>query len=324
MSSDTATLPTLLRQAAAHAAGGQQYPPGTLYVVATPIGNLADLSLRAIHVLGLVDAVACEDTRVSGGLLHRIGLQAQLLAVHQHNEQRAAAEIVARLSQGERIAYVSDAGTPAVSDPGARLVAAVHAAGLRVVPVPGPSSVAAALSVAGDGAAAAQGGAFAFVGFAPAKGRERKQAVDDLVARFETTVLFEAPHRMADLATALAERCPARTLTLCRELSKQFEQIDVMACRDLPAWLAADAQRLKGEFALVLHAVEPVQATAALAPATERMLQALLASLPLKQAVALCADATGAARNVLYDQALAWKAAQDAAAVDDSGEGLAD
>ncbi|MEY8879636.1 MAG: SAM-dependent methyltransferase, partial [Leptothrix sp. (in: b-proteobacteria)] len=142
--------PALWLQAAADAAGTQQYSSATLYVVATPIGNMADLSLRAIHVLGLVDAVACEDTRVSAGLLQRIGLHKPLLAVHEHNEGSAAQGVVQRLQAGERIAYVSDAGTPAVSDPGARLVAAVRAAGLRVVPIPGASSVVTALSAAGD------------------------------------------------------------------------------------------------------------------------------------------------------------------------------
>ena len=149
-------------------AASQSYPAGTLYVVATPIGNVADLSLRALHVLGLADAVACEDTRNTGQLLSRVGLQRPLVAVHEHNEREAAGRIAARLAAGERIAYVSDAGTPGISDPGARLVEAVRAAGHPVVPLPGPSAAVAALSVAGD-LLDAGAGRFTFAGFLPSK-----------------------------------------------------------------------------------------------------------------------------------------------------------
>ena len=165
--------PALLQRAAAEAAGAQQYPAGALYVVATPIGNLADLTLRAIHVLGLVDALACEDTRVSAGLLRHLGLDKPLIALHQHNETQAAALVLQRLAQGQRVAYVSDAGTPAVSDPGAALVAQVAAAGHRVLPIPGASSALAALSVAGD----ARSSGFDFIGFLPARGAERAAAL---------------------------------------------------------------------------------------------------------------------------------------------------
>ena len=166
----------MLQQAAAAAAGAQQYPAGALYVVATPIGNLADMTLRAMHVLTLVDAVACEDTRVTGGLLRHLGLDKPLLALHEHNESRAAAAVVERLGEGQRIAYVSDAGTPAISDPGAALVGAVRAAGRRVIPIPGPSSAVAAVSVAGD--ALADG--FRFAGFLPSKAGERRAALEAL------------------------------------------------------------------------------------------------------------------------------------------------
>ncbi|HJW11663.1 MAG TPA: SAM-dependent methyltransferase, partial [Albitalea sp.] len=164
---------SLLLQAAQAAAGGQQYPAAALYVVATPIGNLADLSLRAIHVLSLVDAVACEDTRHSAPLLRHLGLDKPLLAVHEHNEREAAHGVLARLARGERVAYVSDAGTPAVSDPGAALVAAVQAAGYATLPVPGASSAVAAMSVAGD----VHASGFVFTGFLPARGAERALAV---------------------------------------------------------------------------------------------------------------------------------------------------
>ena len=291
----------LQRDAAAAAAGGQQYPAATLYVVATPIGNLADLTLRAIHVLGLVDAVACEDTRVSAGLLRHLGLHKPLVALHQHNEQGESARIVARLQAGERVAYISDAGTPAISDPGAVLVAAVAAAGLRAVPIPGASSAAALLSVAGD--AAAEG--FDFVGFLPTKAAERRTRVQALVGQARSQVLFEAPHRIQALVALLAELCPAQTVTLGRELTKQFETVHTAPAASLPAWLAADAQRERGEFVLVLHAAPRAAAGAAELPADAlRALDLLLAELPLKQAVSLAAAISGAPRNGLYEAAL--------------------
>lgn len=299
--------PALWLQAAADAAGAQQYPPATLYVVATPIGNMADITLRAIHVLGLVDAVACEDTRVSAGLLQRLKLHKPLLAVHEHNEGSAAQGVIQRLAAGERIAYVSDAGTPAVSDPGARLVAAVRAAGHRVVPLPGASSVVTALSAAGDSAAAG----FAFHGFLPAKGSARSQALARAVAEPLACVLFEAPHRIEALADALATACPERRVSICRELTKQFEQIDTTSCAALPAWLALDADRCRGEFVLVLHALPAVAADAAGPSASaERLLLTLLAALPLRQAVDLAAEACELPRKALYQRALAWKAEQ--------------
>lgn len=292
-----------MRQAAAAAAGGQNFPAGALYVVATPIGNLADLSLRAIHVLVLADAIACEDTRHSAPLLRALGIEGKpLLALHEHNEREAAVGVIERLARGERVAFVSDAGTPAVSDPGAALVAAVSAAGHRCLPLPGASAAAAALSVAGD----AQGQGFVFRGFLPAKGGERAQALQRLVAGRDTTVLFEAPHRIEALARELATACGSRPITVCRELTKQFETVHTLTCAALPAWLAADANRQRGEFVLVLHAVAAAD-DAAGAAAHDRILDALLAALPLKQAVALAVELTGAPRNALYERALARK-----------------
>ncbi|SHM14059.1 16S rRNA (cytidine(1402)-2'-O)-methyltransferase [Rhizobacter sp. OV335] len=292
---------SLLLKAAEAAAGAQQYPAGTLYVVATPIGNLADITLRAIHVLSLVDAVACEDTRHSAQLMRHLGLDKPLLAVHEHNEREAAQAVVARLGRGERVAYVSDAGTPAVSDPGAVLVAAAQAAGHRCVPLPGASSALVALSVAGDTVT----GGFEFVGFLPAKGAERQRALAAVAARASAQVLFEAPHRIEALATALAGACGARPLTVCRELTKQFENVATMPADQLPAWLAADANRVRGEFVLVLHG-QAVSSGDDEARATAT-LQTLLAELPLKQAVSLAASLTGQARNVLYEHALRLK-----------------
>jgi 16S rRNA (cytidine1402-2'-O)-methyltransferase len=297
-------LPAIIAQAAQAAAAGQHWPSATLYVVATPIGNRADLTLRAVHALALVDAVACEDTRVSGTLLAHLGIAKPLIALHEHNEREAAAQVIARLARGERVAHVSDAGTPAVSDPGAALVAAVRAAGHTCVPIPGASSVVAALSVAGD----TQAAGFAFVGFAPSKAAERRTWLAGLAQRRrESVVLFETPHRIAALLDALAEAMPARRLTIARELTKQFENVHTLAAGDAPAWLAADANRSRGEFALVLHAQRDEGAADALGHESERVLALLLAELPLKQAVALAASISGAPRNALYQRALALR-----------------
>jgi 16S rRNA (cytidine1402-2'-O)-methyltransferase len=292
---------TLLLQAAEAAAGLQQYPAATLYVVATPIGNLADISLRAIHVLALVDAVACEDTRHTAPLLRHLGLDKPLLAVHQHNEREAADAVLARLAQGQRVAYVSDAGTPALSDPGAVLVAAAQAAGYRTLPLPGASSALAALSVAGDTLSTG----FAFVGFLPARGTERQQALNALAALPDTQVLFEAPHRIEALVADLAAACPSRPVTVCRELTKQFETVLTRPAGQLPAWLAEDSNHSRGEFVLVVHAQAAAEGTGP--TQADITLQVLLAELPLKQAVALTASLTGAPRNALYERALALK-----------------
>ncbi len=291
----------LALDAARAAAGAQHYPGGALYVVATPIGNLADITLRALHVLAIADAIACEDTRHTAPLLRAYGIDGKpLIALHEHNEAEAANGVIARLQAGERIAYVSDAGTPAVSDPGARLVAACAAAGLRVLPLPGASSVTTAISAAG----LAGDGHFVFGGFLPNKAGERQAAVDALAHEPRAVVLLEAPHRIAALADALAA-LGARPVTVGRELTKQFEQIATLPCADLPAWLAVDAQRQRGEFALVLHSAPDTDDGAD----SERVLRLLLAELPLKSAVKLAADITGAPRNALYELALALKSA---------------
>lgn len=289
--------------AANDAAAAQHYPQGALYVVATPIGNLSDITLRALHVLQLVDAIACEDTRHTQALLRAYGMDrggSALIALHQHNEQEAAQQLISRLQAGERVAYVSDAGTPAVSDPGARLVAAVRAAGLTVVPLPGASSVTTALSAAG---AVDEHGAFVFAGFLPAKAGERAAAVQALAAETRTVVLLEAPHRIEALAAALAP-LGERLVTLGRELSKQFEQITTRPAQELADWLATDAQRSRGEFVVVLH---PQAAGGDSGEASLRVLDLLLAELPLKSAVRLAAEITGAPRNSLYDAALQRK-----------------
>ena len=291
--------------AAQDAAGGQNYPLGALYVVATPIGNLADITLRSLHVLKLADVVACEDTRHTQAMLRAYGIDksaSQLLAVHQHNESEAAQTVIERLNQGQRVAYVSDAGTPAISDPGARLVAAVRRVGLRALPLPGASSVTTALSVAGIASGGAEQGAFVFAGFLPSKSNERATAVLHLASETRSVVLLEAPHRIEALAAALAV-LGARNLTVGRELTKQFEEIASLPAQEFPIWLKADPNRCRGEFVLVLH---PVESVVAVGP-EHRILKMLLEELPLKTAVKLTADITGTSRNTLYDTALAWK-----------------
>jgi 16S rRNA (cytidine1402-2'-O)-methyltransferase len=296
--------------AARQAAAAQHYPHSALYVVATPIGNLADISLRALHVLELADFVACEDTRHTLAMLRAYGIDkrsSQLLAVHQHNEAEAAQSVLAHLQRGARVAYASDAGTPAISDPGARLVALVQSQGLRAIALPGASSVTAALSVAGLAAAGEHGSGFVFLGFLPGKAGERARAVQSLATQALAVVLLEAPHRMEALARELAALTP-RSITVCRELTKQFEEVTTIDVAALVNWLAEDANRLRGEYVLVLHA-----ASAPAHPQTDNhVLQLLLAHLPLKTAVRLCADITGKPRNELYAQALALRPGEQA------------
>ena len=290
---------------AAHAAAAaQNHPIGTLYVVATPIGNLADISLRALHVLSLCDTLACEDTRHSQTLLRAYGIDKSAthwLAVHQHNEAEAAEEVIRRLQAGQRVAYVSDAGTPAVSDPGARLAWQVQKAGLRVVPLPGASSVTALLSACGTPSPDSAG--FVFVGFLPSKATERSQAVAHLEQEPRTQVLLEAPHRIEALTHALAA-LGNRAVTIGRELTKQFEEIATMPAQELSAWLEANAQRTRGEFALVVHA-QPQERTAG--ADNDRLLNILMQELPLKTAVKVAAELSGEAKNALYERALILK-----------------
>jgi 16S rRNA (cytidine1402-2'-O)-methyltransferase len=292
---------------AAHAAAAtQNHPAGTLYVVATPIGNLADISLRALHVLSLCDTLACEDTRHSQTLLRAYGIDkssSHWLAVHQHNEAEAAEEVIRRLQAGQRVAYVSDAGTPAVSDPGARLAWQVQHAGLRVMPLPGASSVTTLLSACGTPAHDSSG--FVFVGFLPSKATERGHAVELLAHEARTQILLEAPHRIEALAAALAV-LGERPVTVGRELTKQFEEIATVAAMDLTAWLQGNAQRTRGEFALVIHAHAHERAAGS---DNDRLLQILMQELPLKTAVKVAAEISGEAKNALYDRALELKQA---------------
>ena len=287
--------------AAQDAAGQQHYPQGALYLVATPIGNLADIGLRALQVLGLADTVACEDTRHTASLLKAYGLHKPLLAVHQHNEVEAAQAVIARLREGQRVAYVSDAGTPGVSDPGARLVDAAVAADLRCVPIPGPSSLTSLLSVTGH---AGWDGRFVFLGFLSTRATERQREIGAMATSSMATLILEAPHRIEALARDLAV-LGERPVTVGRELTKQFEEVARVSAAGLASWLGQEPHRTRGEFVLLVH---PPAAAApdeeGLDAATLRTLDLLLAELPVKAAVKLCAEITGAARNALYACAL--------------------
>ena len=288
--------------AAQDASASQAHPPACLYVLATPIGNLADIGLRALHVLTLADALACEDTRHSQALLRSYGVakpSGAFLALHQHNETGAAEDVILRLQSGQRVAYLSDAGTPAISDPGAKLVAMVQAAGFRVIPIPGASSVTALLSVSG-----CQGdGSFVFLGFLPSKSQERQTAIQAMTQEARAQVFLEAPHRIEAVAKDMA-LLGERMLSVGRELTKQFEEVAVMPANKLSAWLGESAQRSKGEFALVLH---PLTVAPSGLGEAERVLDLLLAELPTKSAVRLAAQITGAPRNALYALALQKK-----------------
>jgi len=278
----------------ASGAAAQDLPAAALYVVATPIGNAADITLRALWVLSKVDAIAAEDTRTTGALLRRYGIHTRLLAAHQHNENAAATAIVGRLREGGRIALVSDAGTPAISDPGVRLVRAVLEAGLRVIPVPGPSSMTAAASAAG-----LHGDLLAFAGFLPPGSRERERRLRELAARGEAFVLFEAPHRVAATAVELAAALDAqRRVVIARELTKKFETLQACRAEQLPAAIGGQP---RGEFVLLVDAADAQTALAGEVDAgTRRWLAALAEALPASRAAAVAAKASGLPRERLY------------------------
>jgi 16S rRNA (cytidine1402-2'-O)-methyltransferase len=273
-----------------------------LSIVATPIGNLGDITLRALETLRQADVVACEDTRHARRLLDHHGIRAQLLALHEHNEQQAAEKLIGLLAAGKRVALVSDAGTPGVSDPGARAVAAVRAAGYRVMPLPGPNAAIAALSAAG-----LDDPAFHFVGFLPAKVGARRTVIEGIKPIAATLVFYEAPHRIEEtIADLVALLEPEREIVIARELTKLFEQIVRLPLPAAPAWLAADENRRRGEFVLLVSAPPP---RAGIDAESERILKLLLAELPVKQAAKLASEIAGAAKNDLYRKALEIKAA---------------
>jgi len=274
---------------------------GTLYVVATPIGNLADASPRALETLRGVRLIACEDTRVTRTLLARHGIATPTAALHEHNERAATGKLISFLLEDKSIALVSDAGTPGLSDPGAHLVAEAHRAGIRVSPIPGPSAAAAALSASGFA-----GGRFLFAGFLPPSGAERRRQIEALDAPLPV-VLYEAPHRVQRTLEELRARLgDAREVVVARELSKKFEQVARLPLGAARAWLEADPARLQGEFVLVLAPGGDQPDAAAVDP--ERVLELLLGELSPSDAARLAAKICGVPKNALYQKALASKA----------------
>jgi 16S rRNA (cytidine1402-2'-O)-methyltransferase len=272
-----------------------------LYVVATPIGNLRDITLRALDVLAGADVVAAEDTRNTSHLLKHHGIYAkQLIAVHQHNERGAAEKMVASIQSGQSVAFVSDAGTPAVSDPGALLVQAVLAAGLKVIPIPGPAAVVAALSASGINAPH-----FLFYGFLPNKSAARRTVMQGLISHPYTLVFYEAPHRIVECVADLHEVLGgARQIVLAREVTKLFETIHSCSLAEAQSWLLSDANQQRGEFVVLVSGAQPAEGMPA---ETLSMLAVLMEDLPLKQAVQLTAKVTGANRSELYQLALEMK-----------------
>jgi 16S rRNA (cytidine1402-2'-O)-methyltransferase len=274
----------------------------TLYVVATPIGNLQDITLRALEVLKTVDAIAAEDTRHTSHLLSHFAIQKKLIAVHEHNEQKSAQILLERLQAGESIALVTDAGTPGISDPGAIVVDVLREAGVNVVPVPGASAVIAALSASGITA-----NGFVFYGFLPASGSQRRKTLEALKSYSSTLVFYEAPHRIIECVEDLAKVLGGeRRITIARELTKTFETFHRCALQDAKLWLESDPNQQRGEFVLLVEAAAIVE-EAAISEDAERVLRLLLADLPLKQAVKLAAEITGVKKNILYEFALKLK-----------------
>jgi 16S rRNA (cytidine1402-2'-O)-methyltransferase len=273
-----------------------------LYVVATPIGNLRDISLRGLDILISADTVAAEDTRNTSHLLTHYGISAnRLLALHQHNERGAADKVVALLQQGQAVALVTDAGTPAVSDPGAVLVEAVQKAGFRVIPIPGASAVVAALSASGLSAPQ-----FLFYGFLPNKSSARRTVLQELIEHPYSLVFYEAPHRIlesvADLQAVFGEE---REIVLAREITKLFENIHRCKLGEAMVWLNSDANNQRGEFVLLVAGAQPRKDV--LSNEIEKTLSLLLEELPLKQAVQLAVKITGGNKNELYQRALELK-----------------
>lgn len=280
-------------------------PKPALYVVATPIGNLRDISLRALDVLKNVAVVAAEDTRVTAKLFNHYGIASRLIAVHEHNEKRVAPQLLALLAAGKAVALVSDAGTPGISDPGAQLVAAARAAGYAVIPVPGASAAVAAISASGFTAPH-----FMFYGFLPARAGERRRELASLADLACALVFYEAPHRVTDsIADMRLAFGGGRRIVIARELTKMFETIHACTLDEAAGWLAASDDHRRGEFVLIVEGAARLRSEEGEADA-RHVLEVLLAELPLKQAVALATRITRGQRNALYEQALALKEKQ--------------
>lgn len=279
---------------------------GTLYVVATPIGNLEDISARALRVLTEVALIAAEDTRHSARLLQHFGISTPLAACHEHNERDEGGRFIKRLLAGEDVALISDAGTPLISDPGYHLVRQARAVGIRVVPLPGACALVAALSAAG-----LPSDRFIFEGFLPAKQVARRARLELLREEPRTLIFYEAPHRILDSLTDMEEVFgPERPAVLGRELTKTFETLKGLPLAELRAWVASDSNQQRGECVLVLGGWQAPQGEEAVDANTLRVLRLLLAELPVKRAAAMAAEVTGVRKNVLYQLALQEKGSE--------------
>ena len=279
--------------------------PGTLFVVATPIGNLSDITHRAVEVLRMVDLIAAEDTRHSGMLLATLGISRRMIALHQHNEQSASSVVIEQLLAGQQVALISDAGTPAISDPGAQLVAQALAAGIRVSPVPGASAAVDTMSVAGM----TEPG-WLFVGFLPARAAQRRKQLAELASLPHAMVIYEAPHRILECVADLYQILGDRRIVLTRELTKLFETVHATTLAEAGNWLAADPQRQRGEFVLIVGGALPDTGQDASNDRLRDTLAILLAELPVSQAAHLAARLTGQRKNLCYQTALAMQQTQ--------------
>lgn len=275
---------------------------GTLYVVATPIGNLEDMTPRARRTLAGADLIAAEDTRHSGRLLRHFGIGTKTEAIHEHNERSQVPRLVEILKGGKSIAFITDAGTPLVSDPGFHLVRAARQAGIRVVPVPGACAAIAALSAAG-----LPSDRFVFEGFPPAKSAARRAVFEKLREESRTLIFYESPHRILESLRDMSEVFgPGREAVLARELTKQFETLRAGGLEELREWVGRDTDQQLGEFVILIHGV-PRAEREAVDEAAGRVLKILLDELPVSQAAALAARITGLKKNKLYEYALALK-----------------
>ena len=288
----------------------QDLPAGALYMVATPIGNLGDITLRALHILNAVDGIACEDSRHSAALLQQFGIHKKCLALHEHNEIAGAQTVIQRLSNGERWAYISDAGTPGVSDPGARLVNEVQKAGFRVIPIPGASAVSSAISVSGSVMLSSEG-RFQFLGFWPNKAKERDALLQDIRSNSKTSIFFESPHHIREtLLTLSATLESERQILIGRELTKKFEQIATLCADDIPRWLE-HVESLKGEFIIL---VAGRRASADETPEHSALLlwaNALSPYLGSKEIAAVLSQALGLSKKEAYQIALDAKGSNE-------------
>jgi 16S rRNA (cytidine1402-2'-O)-methyltransferase len=281
----------------------QDLPSGALYMIATPIGNMGDITLRALHVLNSVDGIACEDTRHSAPLLQHFGIHKKCVALHEHNEIAGAQNIIQQLSQNERWAYISDAGTPGVSDPGARLVNAVQKAGFRVIPIPGASAVSSAISASGSVMLPSEG-RFQFLGFWPNKAKERGALIQDIRSNSKASIFFESPHQIRDTLITLSKEIePGRQVLVGRELTKKFEELVTLSAADIPEWLEK-AESLRGEFIVLVAGRQP---SADDTPEHSTLLlwaNALSPYLGSKEIAAVLAQALGLSKKEAYQVAL--------------------